>query len=95
MYLARHRIRDARTLNTPPARADNLDERFVGRPVEQARASGLRLTGEAGLPQRPTKLVVESAVEGEITDHLGYDKHDPSGRMAATPAMARGRACLT
>jgi hypothetical protein len=22
--------------------------------------------------------VLESALEGEITDHLGYDKHDPA-----------------
>jgi putative transposase len=30
-----------------------------------------------------TKLVVESALEGEITDHLGYDKHDPAGKNGA------------
>ncbi|MEU4675112.1 transposase [Amycolatopsis sp. NPDC023774] len=23
---------------------------------------------------------MESALEGEITDHLGYDKHDPAAR---------------
>jgi putative transposase len=23
---------------------------------------------------------VESALDGEITDHLGYDKHDPAGK---------------
>jgi putative transposase len=27
-----------------------------------------------------TKRLLESALEGEITDHLGYDKHDPAGR---------------
>jgi putative transposase len=66
--------------NTPPAQADNLDEQLVGQLVEQARASGLQLTGEGGLLQRLTKLVVESAMEGEITDHLGYDKHDSAGK---------------
>jgi transposase-like protein len=27
-----------------------------------------------------TKMVVESALEGELDDHLGYGKNDPSGR---------------
>jgi putative transposase len=27
-----------------------------------------------------TKRLLESALEGEITEHLGYDKHDPAGR---------------
>ncbi|MFQ6326957.1 transposase [Nocardia sp. CWNU-33] len=36
--------------------------------------------GEGGLLARMTKLVVESALEGEMDDHLGYAKHDPSGR---------------
>jgi hypothetical protein len=48
--------------------------------VEQARSKGLQLTGEGGLLQQLTKTVLESALEGEITDHLGYDKHDPAGK---------------
>jgi putative transposase len=27
-----------------------------------------------------TKVVVESVLEGEMDDHLGYGKHDPAGR---------------
>jgi transposase-like protein len=65
------------------AQADVLDEQLVGKLVEQARASGLQLSGEGGLLQRLTKLVIESALEGEITDHLGYDKHDPAGKNGA------------
>jgi putative transposase len=30
-----------------------------------------------------TKVVVESALEGEMDDHLGYGKHDPVGRNGA------------
>jgi putative transposase len=41
---------------------------------------GLKLTGEGGLLARLTKVVVESALEGEMDDHLGYDNHDPVGR---------------
>jgi putative transposase len=42
-------------------------------------AQGLQLSGEGGLLQQLTKIVLESALDGEITDHLGYDKHDPAG----------------
>ncbi|MFB7294218.1 IS256 family transposase [Actinacidiphila glaucinigra] len=59
--------------------ADVLDEQLIGQLVDRARASGLQLTGEGGLLQQLTKRVLESALEGEITDHLGYDKHDPAG----------------
>ncbi|MGI5489674.1 IS256 family transposase [Microtetraspora malaysiensis] len=55
------------------------DRELVAKLVDQARAEGLELVGENGLLGRLTKLVLESALEGEITDHLGYDKHDPAG----------------
>jgi putative transposase len=65
-----------------PARppADGVDSELVERMVEQARAAGLRLTGDGGLLQQLTKRVLESALEGEISDHLGYDKGDPAGK---------------
>ena len=55
-------------------------EDLIGQLVAQAREEGMELTGEGGLLQQLTKRVLESALEGEITDHLGYDKHDPAGR---------------
>ncbi|WP_371553058.1 IS256 family transposase [Streptomyces sp. NBC_00554] len=48
--------------------------------VERARSEGLQLTGQGGLLQQLTKRVLESALEGEITDHLGYEPHDAVGR---------------
>jgi transposase-like protein len=48
--------------------------------VEQARSEGLQLVGEGGLLGKLTKLVVESALEGEMDDHLGYGRHDATGR---------------
>ena len=53
---------------------------MIDRLAERARAGGLRLTGEGGLLAQLTKRVVESALEGEINDHLGYGKHDAAGR---------------
>jgi transposase-like protein len=58
----------------------SVDAELVGRFVEQARAAGLQLTGEGGLLQQLTKRVIEAAMDGEITDHLGYAKHDPAGK---------------
>jgi transposase-like protein len=59
---------------------DGLDEQLVRQLAARARAEGLRLTGEGGLLARLTKVVVESALEAEMDDHLGYGKHDPAGR---------------
>jgi putative transposase len=48
--------------------------------VERARAEGMELVGAGGLLARLTKSVLETALEAEMTEHLGYDKHDPMGR---------------
>jgi transposase-like protein len=64
----------------PAATPEGVDAELVGRLVEQARAAGLQLTGEGGLLQQLTKRVIEAALDGEITDHLGYEKHDPAGK---------------
>jgi putative transposase len=58
---------------------NSTDRELVARLVDQARAEGVELVGENGLLGRLTKLVLESALEGEITDHLGYDKHERNG----------------
>ena len=48
--------------------------------MARARADGVQLIGEGGLLTGLTKSVLECALEEEISDHLGYDKHDPAGR---------------
>ena len=48
--------------------------------VEQARAEGLELIGAGGLLTGLTKTVLETALEAELSEHLGYDRHDPVGR---------------
>ena len=40
----------------------------------RARAEGLRLTGEGGLLSQLTKVVVESALDGELDDHLEAER---------------------
>src|SRR5664279_6559768 len=48
--------------------------------VRSAKERGLDITGPDGLLKLLTKTVLETALEEELTDHLGYDKHDPAGR---------------
>jgi putative transposase len=44
------------------------DDQLIAMLVDRARNQGLQLTGEGGLLQQLTKRVLESALEGEITD---------------------------
>jgi putative transposase len=47
--------------------------------VRLAREQGLSLTGPDGLLKQLTKTVIETALSEEMTEHLGYEKHDPAG----------------
>ena len=47
--------------------------------VEQARADGVSLVGPGGLLADLTKRVLETGLEVEMSEHLGYDKHDGRG----------------
>lgn len=53
-----------------------FDPSLIGQLVCQARERGLAIDGENGLLAELTKRVVEAALEGEITGHLGYEKHE-------------------
>src|SRR3954471_13833696 len=80
----------------PAVSPEGVDAELVGRLVEQARAAGLQLTGEGGLLQQLTKRVIEAALDGEITDHLGYAKHDPAGKDGGNSRNgARAKTVLT
>src|ERR1700710_1029199 len=57
--------------------------------VRMAREQGLSLTGPDGLLKQLTKTVIETALSEEMTEHLGYEKHDPAGAGGATSLTAR------
>jgi putative transposase len=69
---------------------DAVDEQLAARLMEQARSQGISLVGPDGLLQRVTKLVLEGALEGELSDHLGYAHGDPAGRNGGNSATAPG-----
>jgi putative transposase len=61
---------------TPPVDEQELAEQLV----EQARVDGVELIGPGGLLTGLTSKVINTALEVEMAEHLGYDKHDPAGR---------------
>jgi len=48
--------------------------------MAQVESEGAELLGPDGLLSQVTKAVLERALDEELTDHLGYDKHAPVGR---------------
>jgi hypothetical protein len=49
--------------------------------IRLAQEQGLSLTGPDGLLEQLTKTVLETALNEELTEHLGYEKHDLVGRV--------------
>ena len=74
--------------DTTPA-AGLVDQKVVAELVARAGAEGVSLTGEGGLLQQLTKLVLESSLQGEMDAHLGYGKHDPAGRTGGNSRNGR------
>jgi hypothetical protein len=56
-----------------PTAAERVAEELVAR----AREQGLSLTGPDGLLKQLTKTVLETALNQELTEHLGHEKHGP------------------
>jgi transposase-like protein len=79
-----------------PQPAAAVEQRLIDQLVDRAQAEGLQLTGEGGLLQQLTRRLLESALEGEMTDHLGYDRHDPAGKNSGNNRNgARSKTVLT
>src|SRR6266567_5568377 len=64
--------------------------------VRMAREQGLSLTGPDGLLKQLTKTVLETSLNEEMTEHLGYEKHDPAGAGSGNIRNGtRGKTVLT
>ena len=55
------------------------EQRAAEELVRRAREQGLSLTGPDGLLKQLTKTVLETALNQEMTGHLGHEKHGPAG----------------
>lgn len=74
---------DALTLldtNDPTPVVLPSERAMIAQLVRAARARGDDLTGPGGLLKLLTKTVLETALDEEMNDHLGYDKHAVAGR---------------
>ena len=58
--------------------------------VRRAREEGLSLTGPDGLLKQLTKTVLETALNQELTEHLGHERHAQPATRAGMCAMAPG-----
>lgn len=78
----------------PAGIPDALDDQLISQLVDRAKADGIQLTGEGGLLQQLTKRILESALEGEITDHLGHEKHERT-ESGNVPNGTRSKTVIT
>ena len=60
--------------------AERPDRSLAEQLVDQAKADGRSLVGPGGLLADLTKQVLETGLEVEMADHVGYDKHAAEGR---------------
>jgi putative transposase len=64
----------------PADRAPLVDAELADELLARAQTEGIELLGPDGLLSQVTKAVLERALAEEMTEHLGYEKHDPAGR---------------
>src|ERR1700741_4886130 len=53
------------------------------------------IIGENGLLKQLTKALRERALEAEMTDHLGYEKHEPAGHRRGNTRNGKSQKTLT
>jgi putative transposase len=58
---------------------ESAEQQAAAELVRLAKEQGLSLIGPDGLLKQLTKTVLETALNEEMTEHLGYEKHDPGG----------------
>ena len=63
-----------------PAAAPGSMREWAEQLVAQARADGVALTGEGGLLTDLMRHVLQTGLEVEMAEHLGYEPHERAGR---------------
>src|SRR5215216_5181011 len=56
-----------------------LNQGFLDELMDRVDEGGVQLTGEGGFLPELVKRVLEAGLHAELTGHLGYEKHDPTG----------------
>ncbi len=77
-------------------REPTAEEKLAEELVARAREQGLSLTGPDGLLKQLTKTVLETALDQEMTEHLGHEKGAPAGNETGNVRNgSRGKTVLT
>ncbi|MDF1490279.1 IS256 family transposase [Tessaracoccus caeni] len=61
-------------------RREVISDEVLDQLLASTSERGITLTGEGGLLPELLKAVLERGMQAELTDHLGYARHDPAGR---------------
>src|SRR5215207_5635315 len=56
-----------------------LDQGFLDQVMSSVDEGGVQLTGEGGFLPELVRRVLEAGLQAELTDHLGYERHDRAG----------------
>ena len=67
----------------PMVMGEDDKQALAQRLVDQAREAGIDLVGPGGLLTGLTKQVLETALEEELTEHLGYDHSDRAAKASS------------
>ena len=59
-----------------------IDEKLIDQLLAEHGHRPQDIAGENGLLKQLTKALLERAMQAEMTDHLGYEKHDPAGHKS-------------
>src|SRR5437763_1274591 len=87
---------DEQQVAAAEAIASALDPALVARLAAQASTQGVQLLGPGGVLQQLTKRFLEAALDAEMDEHLGYDRHHPAGRNGGNSRNGkRGKTLLT
>jgi transposase-like protein len=71
----------------------SMEQRIAEQLLEQARTDGVKLVGPGGLLAGVTRRILETALETEMSEHLGWGEGDPVGRGA--PNARNGHSAKT
>jgi transposase-like protein len=71
-------VTSSETAGDGPERAPSLEQLAV-QLMDRAEQAGVSLVGPGGLLAGLTKTVLESALEAELTEHVGYEPYDRAG----------------
>jgi putative transposase len=70
----------AATAAARKAVADLIDARAMDTVLEKIKGDGVRLTGPGGFLSELVKAVLERGLQAELTEHLGYGRHEAAGK---------------